>query len=44
VIILLYIVDEYDSKLSVIALTVIIGLWNSREVVKRSPLEILMNV
>lgn len=28
----------------IVALTVIIGLWNSRDVVKRSPLEILRNV
>ncbi len=28
----------------IIALTVLIGLWNSREVVKRSPLEVLRNV
>ncbi len=28
----------------IVALTVLIGLWNSRDVVKRSPLEILRNV
>lgn len=28
----------------IVALTVIIGLWNSRDVIKRSPLEILRNV
>ena len=28
----------------IVALTVLIGLWNSRDVVKRSPLEVLRNV
>lgn len=28
----------------IVALTIIIGLWNSRDVVKRSPLEVLRNV
>ncbi len=28
----------------IVALTIVIGLWNSRDVVKRSPLEVLRNV